>query len=86
MSVTVWYMRDNHTFLRLPLEVNLALQALEDEFIHGDSRGMLCSKHPGLVNIQYHSNGNWNDFKPLAVGFLREAMRIANAEGYDESK
>ena len=43
--MTIWYMRDNHTFLPLPLDVDKAMKRLRAAFIDElDTYGMLCTK------------------------------------------
>ncbi len=45
--MNIYYMRDNHTFLRLPLDADEAIDMMKAEFEKGYSYGMLCTKdHP----------------------------------------
>ncbi len=53
--VTIWYMRDNHTFKKLSADVSIALIEIEQEFNEGYTYGMLCSKREGFPNV--HASG-----------------------------
>ena len=53
--VTIWYMRDNHTFKKLSADVSIALIEIEQEFNEGYTYGMLCSKRKGFPNV--HASG-----------------------------
>ena len=53
--VTIWYMRDNHTFKKLSADVSIALIEIEQEFNEGYTYGMLCSKRAGFPSI--HASG-----------------------------
>ena len=53
--VTIWYMRDNHTFKKLSAHVSTALIEIEQEFNEGYTYGMLCSKHKGFSTV--HASG-----------------------------
>lgn len=55
----IYYMRDNHTFLPLPLDVDMAELALHKEFDAGYTYGMLCSKSAGM-ETPLHARGNKN--------------------------
>lgn len=52
----IYYMRDDHSFLRLPdNDVELALRAIDEEFQRGYTHGMLCSKREGFPDV--HASG-----------------------------
>ena len=53
--VTIWYMRDNHTFKKLSADVSIALIEIEQEFNEGYTYGTLCSKREGFSNV--HASG-----------------------------
>jgi len=40
--ISTYYMRDNHTFSKLPLDPDQAVAALREEFSDGYTHGMLC--------------------------------------------
>jgi hypothetical protein len=42
--MNLYYMRDNHTFRALPLDVEQAVAAVREEFEDGYTSGMLCTK------------------------------------------
>jgi hypothetical protein len=52
----IFYMRDNHTFQPLPLDVAEAESVLRQEFESGYTHGMLCSKSPGM-ETSLHAGG-----------------------------
>ena len=54
--VTIWYMRDNHTFKKLSADVSTALIEIEQEFNEGYTYGMLCSKRKGFPTV--HASGD----------------------------
>ena len=57
----MYYMRDNHTFLPIPLDPDEAEVLLRQEFDNGYTFGMLCSKHedsPGIFTLA--GTPNWN--------------------------
>lgn len=85
-TIKVIYQRSDRTYMRIPIEINLALQMLEDEFQHGDSFGSLVATGYVVSMTAQNLHGNWNEFKPRAVGFLRDIMKLVNREngyGYD---
>jgi hypothetical protein len=54
--LSIWYMRDNHTFKKLSNDVNTALIEIEHEFNSGWTHGSLCSKNDGFKMI--HAKGS----------------------------
>lgn len=56
-EIKVWYMRDNHTFRPLPINVELAVAVLRDEFSRGQTYGMLCGSPMGVVPCPLHATG-----------------------------
>ena len=72
----IYYMRDNHTFLPIPLDPDEAEMLLRQEFDNGYTFGMLCSKHedsPGIL----HAGGNaeLESFITNARVWIEEARR-----------
>lgn len=66
--MTLYYMRDNHTFRRLEGTVPEMLQAVKDEFDAGYSSGMLCdSEHKEGV---LHAPSCFETFTPKAEEWL----------------
>jgi hypothetical protein len=53
----IYYMRDNHTFLPLPLDVGVSESLLRQEFDDGHTCGMLCSKDPKMRDL-LHARGS----------------------------
>lgn len=52
----IYYMRDGHSFLRLPdNDVELALRAIDEEFQRGYTHGMLYSEREGFPDV--HASG-----------------------------
>jgi hypothetical protein len=75
-DISIWYMRDNHTFLQLPLDVKAAIELISHEFAAGYSHGMLCSKHPAMAYKHVHGNGSiaWHAFETEAREWLASAI------------
>lgn len=65
----IWYMRDNHTFRRLPADVVQALDAMREEFADGYTHGMLCSRMTGCAP-PIHGHGVWDEFAERARTWL----------------
>lgn len=79
--MTLWYMRDNHTFVELLPNVNLAMATLHEVF-HAEcgTYGMLAAKAgPGKhsFNKVVHAGKIWADFEPRARAYLEEVLRPA---------
>lgn len=74
--VRIWYMRDNHTFRALPLDVEGALSAMRQERDAGDTYGMLCGKPDGVVPDVVHagSAAEWPTFEAAARPWLETAV------------
>lgn len=70
----IWYMRDNHTFRGLPLNVEKAIHDLRIVF-DGECGhyGMLCSKQ--FKDDPCHARGDWDEFEPRARAWLTEALK-----------
>ena len=76
----LWYMRDNHTFRRLPANVDDAMAILRDEFDAGETYGMLCTKQGPMAGKNEHARKDWGDFEPRARRWLLAAMQPTAAE------
>lgn len=74
--VRVWYMRDNHTFRPLPLDVEAALAAMRDERDAGQTYGMLCGHPAGVVPGPVHAStaAEWPAFEDAARRWLETAV------------
>ncbi len=77
--VRIWYMRDNHTFLELPLDEAKAVEMLRVEMSYADGMGrsgMLCSKQ---IDITLHDDytAPIESFVELARPKIRAAIAKA---------
>lgn len=66
--VRCWYMRDNHTFRSLPMDVEQALAVMRKERDDGQTYGMLCGRPSGVVPPAVHarSASEWPEFESAA--------------------
>ena len=73
----IYYMRDNHTFLPLPFNVDEAIRLIKEEFEKGYTYGMLCSKDPNIYSM-VHANGKerLNQFLVEATAWLNNAIHV----------
>lgn len=65
----LYYMRDNHTFKPLSLDINIALFELAEEFIGGYKHGLLCASGYGPT---LNACGDWAAFKEAAIKYIEE--------------
>ena len=74
--VRCWYMRDNHTFRALPLNVDAALAAMSEERDAGETYGMLCGNPVGVLPPPIHarSAAEWPAFEAAARTWLEAAV------------
>ena len=74
--VRIWYMRDNHTFRALPLDVEAALAVMREERDAGQTYGMLCGKPDGVVPAPVHARTAWEwpAFEDAATPWLETAV------------
>jgi hypothetical protein len=74
--VRCWYMRDNHTFRALPLDVEQAIAAMREERDDGQTYGMLCGRPDGVVPPVVHagSASEWEAFETKARPWLEAAI------------
>ena len=74
----VWisYMRDNHTFRALPLDVEAALAVMREERDAGNTYGMLCGSPEGVVPGPVHARSDldWPAFEDAARPWLETAV------------
>lgn len=78
-SVKITYMRDNHTFRSLPLEVEGAMKILRDEFSAGNTYGMLCGYPKGVVDSVVHARdqARWHEFEIEAREWLESTIELS---------
>lgn len=82
--VRCWYMRDNHTFRALPLDVEAALAVMRQERDAGDTYGMLCGNPSGVVPGPVHarSAAEWPAFEDAARPWLETAVARSKPPNY----
>ena len=73
----IYYMRDNHTFLPLPLDAGAAESLIRQEFDSGYTGGMLCSKDPRMKEV-VHANGSKHgeEFFADARKWIEKAIQL----------
>lgn len=77
----IWYMRDNHTFLPLPLDADEAMDRLRKAFIdERDTYGMLCTKEGPMRDKSEHAGKDWPEFEPRARKWIEAALLPTDAE------
>ena len=59
----IWYMRDNHTFLPLPLDADKAIELMRGEWCAGYTYGVLCSKQLKIGNVHAKGKEKWDEFE-----------------------
>jgi hypothetical protein len=80
-QVKIWYMRDNHTFLKLPSEVDKAMVALREEFVERlGTYGALCTKQGPKAGKMEQARASWSEFAPRARAWLTAALGPTAAE------
>lgn len=67
-----WYMRDNHTFVKIPSDVDEAMAVLRETFdAPCGHHGMLASKDHDRTRLGVvHAAGDWAEFAPRARAWL----------------
>lgn len=77
--VQIWYMRDNHTFRALPLDVEQALSVMRQERDAGGTYGMLCGKPGGVLPAPVHagSAAEWPAFEAAARPWLEQSVALS---------
>ena len=78
-AVSCWYMRDDHTFRRLPLDVEAALAVMREERDAGHTYGMLCGRPRGVVPPVVHARtaAQWDAFEAQARPWLKAAVQAS---------
>ena len=77
----IWYMRDNHTFLSLPNNVEMAMIELRRSFIdEHDTYGMLCTQEGPMSGANAHAGKDWQEFCPRARCWIEAALQPTAAE------
>lgn len=61
-DIAIHFMRDNHTFRRLSLDVEKTLEMLLEEWESGWTYGMIACRHPCSPGY-IHAHGNWLTFE-----------------------
>ena len=75
-AVRIWYVRDNHTFRALLLDVDGALAVMREECDAAQTYGMLCGKPDGVVPGVVHARtaAEWPAFEDAARSWLETAV------------
>ena len=77
----IWYMRDNHTFLPLPLPLEAAMEQLRTAFVDmRDTYGSLCTNQGPMSRKMEHAGNDWKEFSPRARAWLEAAVKPTAAE------
>ena len=87
--VSCWYMRDNHTFRALPLDVEQALAVMREERDEGNTYGMLCGKPEGGVvppPIHARTAAEWPSFEAAAGPWLEKAVAASKPPNVEVSR
>jgi len=75
-EIAIYYMRDNHTFRRLPFHVEDGIQAIKDEFEEGYTHGMLCSKDSRINDLHARGMKKWFEFERQATEWIASAILV----------
>jgi hypothetical protein len=73
-EMKLYYMRDNHTFRPLPLDIEGAIAGCREEFDAGYTSGMLCRTPHTFPEINVHAMSDWSDFEARAREWLAEVL------------
>ena len=75
MNRSIYYMRDNHTFAQLPLDVETAMLKLHEVFDgYCGHYGMLATKDGPMAHKVVHSGREWEPFAKEARPWLEAAL------------
>lgn len=69
----IYYMRDNHTFRPLSLNVNEAIEQVREEYVDGYTCGMLCS-HDTVVPPIFARPGKFEVFMSEIRGWYAKVI------------
>lgn len=91
-NVHLWYMRDNHTFRKLPLDIEGAIATMREEWEAGHTGGCLFVRPaPPSENPMRDSSGvtgsvhaGWDDFETRARVFIARALHDRECHGGTE--
>lgn len=76
-----YYMRCNHTFLKLPLDQTKAMDVLCNDYSRdGNTCGVLFGEGPnGKITPALHAKTNekWDEFEPRAIAFVKKVIKAA---------
>ena len=83
--VRIWYMRDDHTFRVLPLDVDTALAVMREERDAGQPYGMLCGRPDGVVPGPVHARtaAEWPAFEAAARPWLEAAIERSKPPNFE---
>lgn len=75
-ELNLYYMRDNHTFRKLPHDESDAISIIREEFEAGWTHGMLCSKISCATDTVVHARGmeDWDRFEAEARIWLSKVL------------
>jgi hypothetical protein len=78
----IWYMRDNHTFRRLPMDVEGAIEAMREERDAGNTFGMLCCGGVAMRIEVVHAEfaHDWSRFEEKARPYLERFFAEAKEQ------
>lgn len=78
-ELRIYYMRDNHTYRALSLDVGKAIEQMRSEWGDGYTHGMLCSKAPGMPPLVHaHGSKRWGEFEAAARAYYAAALSNSN--------
>lgn len=70
--MAIWYMRDNHTFRKLPNDADAALKIIADEARDGFTYGTLCASNPYTKTVGMKGSADWIRFDKEARKWFAE--------------
>jgi len=72
----IWYMRDNHTFLRLSEDYEVAIMQIKETFDEGNTYGMLCTnRKPDIGVVHAGDKNSWRKFAADAKRWFADRKR-----------
>lgn len=71
----IYYMRDNHTFVRLSDDIKEALKQIKQSIDEGHDSGMLYSKRKGFVCL----HNNYKNDQPTYLANCKAALEAAHS-------
>ena len=78
LAIACYYMRDDHTFVKLSLDMEPSIARLRTEFFNGHDYGMLCGvpKHKLPKPVQAGSVQAWPEFEKAARAWLAQVIAL----------